>query len=278
MEHRIGELRAQALHAHAAQHEVEAAGRRVVAADSGPRLDRRDDQPVVDELDLDDMRGRCHRRVDRRLVAALETVGEVAGRFVPQQRRAKLQRGRRIDHRGQDPVIDRDQLGGVAGDIPGLGDDERHRIADMTHAAARQCMARRHDDRSDRRDLGDAGQRADALGGKIGGGEDAMHTWQRSRRGRIEPGNLGVAVRRAQHDRMQLARRVNVLRAISVPGRAGNARLPSGAPSARYADHLSPSLDLSVLSNALRRLNLSPAWKPSSAQRAAGLDPAARLA
>ena len=211
VEDRIGELVAQAVHALARQHQIEAVARLVIAADRGTRLDRHDDQPVVDELDLDDMRGARHRGGDRRLVAALVTVGEVAGRLVPQQRRVVQQRRRRIGHRRQHAVIDRHKLGGVAGKLAGLGDDKSDRIADMTHSPGGERETRRDDHRLHRRDLGDAGQRADIVGGKIGGGEDAANTGQRPRRFRVDAGDLRVAVRRAQHDRMQLPRCVDVL-------------------------------------------------------------------
>ena len=50
-----GELRAQALHAHAGQQQVEVSCRRIVSADRGAGLDRRNDEPVIDEFELDDM-------------------------------------------------------------------------------------------------------------------------------------------------------------------------------------------------------------------------------
>ena len=56
MEHGVGKLVAQAVHAHPGQHEIEAIASRIVAADRGARLDWRDDEAVVDEFDFDDMR------------------------------------------------------------------------------------------------------------------------------------------------------------------------------------------------------------------------------
>ena len=83
IEHRFGELPAQAVHALAGQQQVEPVGGGIVSADRGARLDRRDDQPVVDQFDLDDV-GCCReRRVDRRSVAALKPVRQIARRFVP---------------------------------------------------------------------------------------------------------------------------------------------------------------------------------------------------
>jgi len=43
------------MHSLACQQQFEAIGGDIVMADRGARLDRRDDQPVVDQLDLDGM-------------------------------------------------------------------------------------------------------------------------------------------------------------------------------------------------------------------------------
>src|SRR6516164_11742156 len=67
-----------------------------------------------------------------------------------------------------------DLLGGVAHLLCGVGDDEGHRVADMTNPVARQCASRRHDHRRNRRHPGDARQCPDTAGIEIGGGENAM--------------------------------------------------------------------------------------------------------
>ena len=67
----------------AGQQQVERVRSGVVAADRGARLDRHDDEAVVDERDLDDVRRRGEGRLDRLLVAALEAIGQIAGRLVP---------------------------------------------------------------------------------------------------------------------------------------------------------------------------------------------------
>jgi len=72
------------MHALAGQQQFEAIGSGIVMADRGARLDRGDDQPVVDQLDLDNVGCLGERRVDRRLVAALEAIRQIARRFVPQ--------------------------------------------------------------------------------------------------------------------------------------------------------------------------------------------------
>ena len=133
------------------------------------------------------------------------------GRFVPQSRRAIAKRRGRVDHRRQHAVVDRDELGGVARELARFGDDERDRVADMAHPLGGEREARRHDQRVDRRDLRDARQRADPVGGEIGGGEDAVNPGQRICRRRVDTGDLGMAVRRADDDGMELAENVDVV-------------------------------------------------------------------
>ena len=53
-------------------------------------------------------------------------------------------RRRQVGDRRQDVVIHLDRLRGVARGLGGVGDDERHRIADMAHHAVRQHRMRRH--------------------------------------------------------------------------------------------------------------------------------------
>ena len=171
------------------------------------------------------------RRLDRRPVAALEAVGEIARRFVPEPRRPGGERRRRIDDRLQRPVLDLDPLGRVARLLAGLGDDERHRIADMAHPAARQRMARRHDHRRDRRDLGDARQRADPVGVEIGFGEDAAHARHRARGGGVDPSITRMRMRRAQDTARAAGPGGEVLDIAPRPVR--NRNLRSGAASVR---------------------------------------------
>jgi hypothetical protein len=55
----------------------------------------------------------------------------------------------------------------------------------MTNPVARQCPARRHDHRRDRRHLSDAWQCPDTVGIEIGSGENAMNPGHR-------PGGRGI--------------------------------------------------------------------------------------
>ena len=211
VEHGARQLVADRVDALAGQQQVERVRGRVIRADRGARLDRDDDEAVVDERDLDDISRRGECRLDRRLVATLEAIGQIAGGLVPHQRRAGGERRLRIDHGGQRAVRDRDSLGGVARLFDRLGDDERDRVADMPDAVARQRGTRRHDHRRDGRDLRDARQCPDSVCIEVGGGEDAAHPRHRSRRGRVDAVDQRVAVRRAQDDGVQLAWRGKIL-------------------------------------------------------------------
>ncbi len=98
-----------------------------VRRDRGARLDRVRDQPVVDDVELGDVRRLGERRVDRRLVAERPRVALVARRRVVDLRRARLQRVDAVDDRGQHVVVDVDQLGRVLRLVERLGDDQRDR-------------------------------------------------------------------------------------------------------------------------------------------------------
>ena len=111
-----------------------------------------------------------HRLRHRSGIALLDMERGVARRLVPERRRAVGERRTAIDDRRQRLVVDLDELGGFACDLRAVGDDERHRVADMAHAIDGQRVARRHDQRRHRRQ---AGHRAEA--GQIGGGVDAVH-------------------------------------------------------------------------------------------------------
>ena len=100
IEYHFGELPAQAVHALAGQQQVEPVGGGIVSADRSARLDRGDDQPVVDQLDLDDVGCRREGRIDCRFVAALEPVRQIARRVVPQPRRLRGERFPRVDTAG----------------------------------------------------------------------------------------------------------------------------------------------------------------------------------
>ena len=96
----LGELLADRVHALAGEHQIEARWHLIVAADRRARLDRRHDNPVVDELELDHVGRRGKRRLRGALVAPLEAVGEVSGDLVPQARCSRRKGSGSVDHGG----------------------------------------------------------------------------------------------------------------------------------------------------------------------------------
>ena len=205
-EHRLGELVADAVDALSGQQQVESAGARVIIADRRPRLDRRRHEAVVDELDLDDLGRGGERRCDGGPVSPLKPEAEVSRRLVPDRRRPGQQRRRSIDHRVERPVFDRDPLGGVARQLAGFRDNQRHRIADMAYPPARQRKTRRHDHRIDRADLRDAGEGTDTVGAQIAFGKHPEHPTAVPRRRSVDPLDRGMRMRRPQHMSIDLPR------------------------------------------------------------------------
>ena len=206
------------MHTLAGQQQVEAVGGSIVAADRGARLDRGDNQPVVDQFDLDDVGCGRERCIHCRFVATLEPIRQIARRFLPQQRRLRGERPPRIDHRRQRPVRHVDSLGGVARLLRRVGHDKRHRLANMSNPAARQRPARRRDHRRDRRHPGNARQRPDAVGVEIASGENAMHPEHRAGGRGIDAFYRRMPVGRAQHETVQLTGHSDVVDIAPLPG------------------------------------------------------------
>ena len=125
----------------------------------------------------------------------LEMEGEIARRLLPDRGRAGGERRACRRRRRQRLVVDLDQLGRLARDLRAVGHDERHRIADMAHAAHGQRRPRRHDQRLHRRH---AGHRAEPVGREIGSRVDALHAGQRRAARNVDPLDERMGVRRAQ--------------------------------------------------------------------------------
>ena len=87
----------------------------MIVADRGARLDRIGGDARVVDLQRDDVFGAGEGRVGRVLVAHHQREGDIVGRLVPHQRRARLHRILGADHRRQRLILDLDQFGGVAG-------------------------------------------------------------------------------------------------------------------------------------------------------------------
>ena len=97
--------------------DVERVARVVLVVDGvgGARLHRVRDQPVVDDVELGDVRRLGERGVDRGLVAVAPVVAGVVGDLVVHRRPLDARGLGDVDHRRQLLVVDLDQLGRVLG-------------------------------------------------------------------------------------------------------------------------------------------------------------------
>ncbi len=153
-------------------------------------------------------------------------------RPTPQARPAPAPPRRR--HRRQDLVLDRDQLGGVLRLVERLGDDERHRVADIADAVLRQERLRA--DKGRRAAPPPArhqrAQRAEPAPPQFVAGQDREHARRRPRR-------RGIECRRCGHAHAASARHSRALRAAashrrhSGPCRAAGGNPPPAAPASR---------------------------------------------
>ncbi len=196
------------------------AGGAVEIADRGARLHRVGHQPVVDKVEFDDPHGLCHRRLDSGGIADMPVITNIARHFGEHQRRAGLQRLGDIGDRRLDGVIDRDEFRRVARLREAVGDDDRDRIADMAHAAARQHRMRRllHRRTVFRVNLPAAGKAADAVSLQLLAGVDGGDACRLCRGAGVDAGNPGMGVRAAQDIGVELARPVDVVGISALAG------------------------------------------------------------
>src|SRR5579875_373119 len=161
-----------------------------------------------------DAMGRCRESdIDRGTASDLPYVRDVVGIFLPDARRTGFECVVRFRHRRQRRVIDVDELGRVPGLVQGLGDDERHWIADIAYAAARQTGMR---PREQRCTVGPLALElhlrwSEPVRREIIAGEDAEHARRRLGSHQVDPGEARMGVRRAQHVAVDLAWKVDVV-------------------------------------------------------------------
>ncbi len=193
--------------------------RLVVAGVGGTWLHRVRDQPVVDELELGDVRRLRERRLHRRLVAVAPVVADVVRHLVVHGR---ADRGRRldVDDRRQLFVVDLDQLGRVLGLQIRLGHDQRDLVADVAHLALRQhrMAGLLHRRAVLAVDQPAAGQAADLGVGQVGASEDVQHAGRLQRRVELDGADARMRVRRAQEDGVGLAVQRHVVGVLAVAG------------------------------------------------------------
>ena len=161
----------------------------------------------------DDMRSAGERGSDRRRIAALVHERLVSRIVFPDRDCARRQRIVDRDDRGQRRVVHVDQLGRVYRLVQRFGHDKRHRLADEADAALGE--QRLYADEPGRAVAPFAGhrrtQRAEPALFELRSCQYRQHTGRRARGGRVDRGDVGMGVRRAQHIGTGLALRVDVV-------------------------------------------------------------------
>jgi hypothetical protein len=175
---------------------------------------------VIVEGEAHDMRRRRESGVGRVAVAVAPFEAEIAGRLFRQQRRAGGAGRGGGRHGGQRHVLDRDQLRRVLRLVARLGDDERHRLADVAHLVHSQERLRLEGEglAGDGIGLGAGAQRRESVGGDLGGGQHRQHARRGKRRRPIDAVDPRVRMRRAQHHRMDQPVERQIVEIAAAPG------------------------------------------------------------
>ena len=166
------------------------------------------------------MRGAGARHLHGGRVAVRPVEGDVVRRLRPDDRRPRRQRPLDVGGRGQLGLVDGHRVRRVARLRRGLGDDDRHRLADVAHAPHRQ---RRHG-RAEHRPAAAPGQRhggrnrAQPVGGEVLTREDAEHAGHLQSPGNIHAAQLGVADLRTHKGGVRLAGHAHVVGEAPAPG------------------------------------------------------------
>ncbi len=214
----------------------------MIYADRGARLDRIGADAGVVELQFDDMLRLGKGRVGRLLVAHHQGEGNVVGSFVPNDRRARLQRVLDTDHRGERFILDVDQFGGAARLIHRLGDDEGDPLADGAHLRAFKDGARRTEAFRPAHVLRHwRGQRTEPVGDDIGAGQHGQNTVGGFGSFGIDLLDPRMRVRRHDHHAVALMRQVEVVDIAAATGDEARILDPRyGLTDAEFLHGLSP--------------------------------------
>jgi hypothetical protein len=185
----------------------------------GDRGDPLAGHPLADPV------GRLRERLVRVAGGQPLAEGHVGRRAVVQQGRPARGRLQRAGDGGELGVVDDDELGGVRGQLGGVGDHEDHRLARPQDLVARQHRMPRV--QRARRECVAPGKRPDACLGQVVGGEDRRHAGGLAGLLDVDAGDLGVRERRADREGVQRAGQRHV---IDVPAAASEQRrvLPAG--------------------------------------------------
>ncbi len=185
--------------------ERETVGGRVVKGEGGARLDRGDDDALVDEPHSGDIGGLGENPAERRSIGVVAArpvpiERDIARRLRPDERRLRLCRLGKAGNRRERGIIDSDQFGGVARRSLGLRDNQRHRLAGMARPAGRERRAVRQDQRLATRHRGGDRQIAEPCRLEIGRGQNREHPRLAPRLQHIDLPDVGAGMGRADKD------------------------------------------------------------------------------
>ena len=203
------------MHALGAERQRVAPARRIECGDDGARLHVVADKPVVDDRDLGDLRGGGKSGVGRRLVTERELEGDVCAPLRPDERRVRVERAGRIDHRRQRIVIDVDQLGRRFRAVQVVRNHIGDGVADMPHDLAAQHRIERLLDRGLRVGFGEAWHQPEIA--HIGRRPDKMHAGSPARGGEVANLYARMAGGGAQHIGDERSLRRDIRRIASLP-------------------------------------------------------------
>ena len=182
-EHGLGQFVAQSRRRLATHGERQAPGGRVVAREGGARLDRAWRDALVDEIEPHDVGGLAECRRGRFCIAMPQLARNIAGCFLPDQRRAWHYGARQIHDHRQRLVADLDRLDGILRLRRTGGDHRGDRFADVPHNVdgermSRRCRCRRAVGTAE---IGRQRQRIHAGAHEILAGDNREHAGQCSR-------------------------------------------------------------------------------------------------
>ena len=208
----LRELAAHAVDALARRIHGDDAARRVAVGDAGARLDRAADQTLAVHGHAAGERRACERGLNQPRIARLVFEGEIARRLGVYLGCAGAGRVVKAHGRRQVLVVGRNVLGGILRQQCALGHDQRQGLADIVHMGARERRPERflHLLSADTVVSDTAGERLEAGGVQIGGGQYHVHARARARRLRVDAEDFRVRAIGAHEAGVELARKIPV--------------------------------------------------------------------
>ena len=186
----------------------------IVARDGATRLHGVGDEALVVKALAHHDVGALDRGVGGGPVAGRPVHADIVGRLVVELRRSIRHGLFLIDHGRQGPVVDRDEIEGVVGDVGVLGHHRGHAVADVAHPVHGQHAvwgnvvlhaAGREGAR----------ERVDRIA-QIGAGDHVDHAGEGPRRGSVDVVDAGVGVGAAQDGHVRHAGELDVVEVLAV--------------------------------------------------------------